>query len=72
MALPSRSGKRLSALAAVEEFLPPRERHARGFVGGGVGDAVTIKAGQALPLAGRTISFYTFAKNFCHVITLAF
>ena len=70
MALRSLSGMRLSDLTAVEEFLPPRDAPRARFAGGGVGDAVAIKAGQAIPLAKGPILFYAFARCFCHVLTL--
>ena len=70
MAPRSRSGMRLSDLAAVEEFFPPRERHSRVFSGGAVGDAVAVEALQALALARGSISFYAFAECFWHGFVL--
>ena len=42
------------------------------FEGGGVGDAKAIELRQPLPLARGSVTFYAFAKYFCHVIILAF
>ena len=62
----SRSGMRLSSLAAVDEFVPPRERHWRVWVGGGVGDAVAVELLETLSLAGGAVAFDAFAECLRH------
>ena len=57
----SRAGMRLSSLAAVEEFVPPRARHCAGLVGGAVGNAVTVELLETFSVAGRAVAFDAFA-----------
>ena len=62
----SRAGMRLSSLAAVEEFVPPRARHWRGLVGGAVGNAVTVELLETFSVAGRAVAFDTFTGCLRH------
>ena len=56
-----RSGMRLSARAAADEALPPRERHFQCFVGGGVGDTVAVELVEAVAAAGGPVFLAAFA-----------
>ena len=62
----SRAGMRLSSLAAVEEFVPPRARHCAGLVGGAVGNAVTVELLETFSVAGRAVAFDTFTGCLRH------
>ena len=62
MAWDRRSGMRLSARAAADEALPPRERHCQCFVGGGVGDTVAVELLEAVAAAGGPVSLEAFAR----------
>ena len=64
----SRSGMRLSSLAAVEEFLPPRARQARVLSAGAVGDAVAVELLQALSVTGRAVASETFTESLGHLV----
>ena len=64
----SRSGMRLSSLAAVEEFVPPRARHARVMSAGGVGDAVAAELLETLSLAGGAVFSDTLTESLGHLV----